>query len=203
MEFVPAPMEFAPESKVVVSAPKVVAVASAAETVAAIAARRRARSRRGLKATRGRLRPLDCMDCSSVPPKKNGRFPGNVEARAGGVGPSLGSKMALELGAARIAGGPAQAIGEIGGEAVEVLHDAGECPVGGGRVRRARRRREPRQHNVDAGRLVLAMPFARQAAGEAKAAWSGMRWHDPDDALPRPATAAREKGFGMIEQGRQ
>ena len=57
-------------------------------------------------------------------------------------------------------------------------------------------------HDVDAGRLVLAMPFARQAAGEAKTARSGMRRHDPDDAAPRPATAAREKGFGMIEQGR-
>ena len=57
-------------------------------------------------------------------------------------------------------------------------------------------------HDVDAGRLVLAMPFERQAAGEAEAARPGMRRHDPDDGAPRPLAAAREEGFGVIEEGR-
>ena len=110
--------------------------------------------------------------------------------------------MALELGAAQVARGPAKAIGEIGGESVEVLHDAGEGPVGEGRVMRTRRRRESSHHDVDAGRLILAVPSARQAAGEAKTAWSGMRRHDPDHAAARPGTTAGKKGLGLIEEGR-
>jgi len=110
--------------------------------------------------------------------------------------------MALELGAAQVVRGPAKAIGEIGGESVEVLHDAGERPVGERDVMRPRRRREPCHHDVDAGSFVLAVPIGRQAAGEAEAARSGMRRHDPDDAAPCPAAAAREKGFELIEEGR-
>ena len=60
----------------------------------------------------------------------------------------------------------------------------------------------PRITMSSAWRFVLAMPFARQAAGEAEAARPGMRRHDPDDGAPRPDPAARQEGFGMIEQGR-
>ncbi|MEA2808538.1 MAG: hypothetical protein QOJ17_2679 [Rhodospirillaceae bacterium] len=110
--------------------------------------------------------------------------------------------MAPEFGAAQVARGPAKAIGEIGGESVEVLHDAGEGPVGKRDVMWTRRRRELCHHDVDAGSLVLAVPFGGQAAREAEAARSGMRRHDPDDAAPCPGAAACEKVLGLIEEGR-
>src|SRR4029077_11306339 len=108
-------------------------------------------------------------------------------------GPGLGDEMALELGAAQIARGPAKTVGEIGGESAEVLDDAGEGPVGEGDVMRSRRRPQARHHDVDAGSLVLAVPFGGQTARKAEAARSGMRRHDPNDAASCPGAAAREK----------
>ena len=137
------------------------------------------------------------IDC---PQTRTADFLGISRRNPGGVGLRLRGEMRRQLGAAIVGRGPGQTFGQVVREFGEIGHDAGERPVGEGDGVRPRRRREPAQHDVDAGRLVLAVPFGRQAAREAEAARSGMRRHDPDDrAAPRRGSA---RGRSRVDRRR-
>src|SRR5438309_2150895 len=81
---------------------------------------------------------------------------------------------------------PTQPVGEVASETREIAYDAGKRPGRERRLVRPRLGRETAQDDIDAGRLVLAVPLCRQAAGEAEAARPGVGRHDPDDGAARP-----------------
>ena len=103
--------------------------------------------------------------------------------------------MREEIGTSNIVRRPAQAVGEIRGEARHVGRDQGEGPVCDGDRCRGLFGRQLREDDVDAGRLVFAMPFCGEASGEAETARAILSGNDPHDVAGRPAAACLQKAF--------
>ena len=106
--------------------------------------------------------------------------------------------MRAHSSAAIIGSGPTKAVGQVGGEFVEIGNDAGECPVGERDVSWHRRWRQATQNDIDPGRFVFAVPFEGKAAGKAQPTRPCVRRHDPDDRPPGPTPAARQERLGFI-----
>jgi hypothetical protein len=129
-------------------------------------------------------------------PHKHCGFSRNVEPPPARIARRLAREMRCEVGPAAFR--PSQPVGQIGCEPLDVGHDARERPVRKRDRGWLRGQRKSAEHDVDAGRLVLAVPLCRKAAREAHPARAVLRRHDPDDGAARPGEASREKCVRLL-----
>ena len=114
----------------------------------------------------------------------------------------LGGEMISQIGSARIAGCPAEAIGEVGGRPAQIRDDCTEGPIGPCDDDRLIPRPQVAQDDIDAGRLILTVPSLRQASGKTQTSGSMLSGDQPDDAVARPGTASAQKGARLGERCR-
>src|SRR5262245_61481610 len=141
---------------------------------------------------------MDAPVC--VKPHKHGGFSRKGEPPPARIAYRLAREMRRQVGPAGLR--PSQPIGQIGCEPLDVGDDARECPVRKRDRGWLRRRRKSAEHDVDAGRLVLAVPLRRKATREAHPARAVLRRNDPDDGAARPGEAAREKRVRLLQRRR-
>src|SRR3989442_6767600 len=109
-------------------------------------------------------------------PDKNGGFSRNIEPVAARIALRLANKMRGHFRMAAL--WPSQPVGKINRERFDIGDDTRECPLRKRDRPWLRRRRKAAEHDVNARRLVLAVPRRWKAAGEAHPMRPMLRWHD-------------------------
>src|SRR5215475_4037575 len=130
-------------------------------------------------------------------PDKNGGFSRNIEPVAARIALRLADKMRGHLRTAAL--WPFQPVGKINRERFDIGDDARECPLHKRDRLWLRRRRKAAERDVNARRLVLAVPRRRKAAGEAHPARSVLCRHDPNHGMACPGAATLKERIRLLE----